>query len=45
MNWAMIAVGVLQSSAGIYGFYIGQNWRINTMNFCVAAANILLAGA
>lgn len=44
MNWLMVAVGIMQGGAGFYGFYIGQNWRVNTMNILVATANVLLAG-
>lgn len=44
MNWVMIIVGAMQYGAGFYGFYIGQNWRVNAMNLCVATANVLLAG-
>lgn len=45
MNWFMVAVSVMQYSAAGYGFYIGQSWRVNVMNICVATANLFLAGA
>lgn len=40
----MVAVGVIQYLAGIYGWYTGQSWRVNAVNICVATANIILAG-
>lgn len=40
----MVAVGVMQACAGIYGLATGS-WRIGTMNLLVAAANVVLAGA
>ncbi len=43
MNWLMVAVGVLQWGAGLYGFYSGP-WRIAVVNLCVGSANIVLAG-
>jgi len=44
VNWFMVAVGVLQAGAWVYGLAQGD-WRIGTMNLLVAGANIVLAGA
>jgi hypothetical protein len=44
VNYLMVAVGLLQGGAGLYGFYLGTP-RIAIMNLLVGAANIVLAGA
>lgn len=43
MNWFMVAVGMMQAFAGVWGFFTGP-WRIAVMNLLVASANIVLAG-
>jgi hypothetical protein len=40
----MVAVGVVQYGAAIYGALTGGPWRVAVMNTLVATANVILAG-